>query len=199
MKDAVWLFSRPVLRTKHQTEINDLKNDEANNSEDEVSQAIEESFQQSIPTWAAFNSLVEDERPLTNVGALPLIPAPAHEWSTLVTVLKQAHHVNAIVVGHNRKIVITLDMQLYEKAMRLQMYREDCKDKWILRIGELHTVMAALWTIGTVISNSGLDGAWVESGIYGPVMTGKILDSKHMKRAVEAHMVTLQALFWRLT
>ena len=57
---------------------------------------------------------------------------------------------NAIVVGPNRKIVITLDMQQYEKAMRLQMYREDCKGKWILRIGELHIVMTALWTIGTV-------------------------------------------------
>ena len=102
---------------------------------------------------------------------------------------------NAIVVGPNRKIVITLDMQLYDKAMRLQMYREDCKDKWILRIGELHTVMVALRTIGTAISNCGLDDAWVESGIYGPVTTGQILDSKHMKRAAEAHMVTLQAMF----
>lgn len=82
-----------------------------------ISQATEESFQQSIPTWAVFNSLVEDERPLANVGALPLVPAPAHEWSTLLTVLKQAQHVSAIVVGPNRKIVITLDMQLYEKAM----------------------------------------------------------------------------------
>ena len=34
VKDAVWLFSRPVLRTKQQTEINDLRNDEANNPED---------------------------------------------------------------------------------------------------------------------------------------------------------------------
>lgn len=55
--------------------------------------------------------------------------------------------------------------------------------------------MVALRTIGTAISNCGLDDAWVESGIYGPVTTGQILDSKHMKRAVEAHMVTLQAMF----
>ena len=40
---------------------------------------------------------------------------------SVLTVLKQAQHVNAIVVGPNRKIVSPLDMQLYEKAMRLQM------------------------------------------------------------------------------
>ena len=34
VKDAVWLFSRPVLRMKQHTEINDLRNDEANNPED---------------------------------------------------------------------------------------------------------------------------------------------------------------------
>ena len=55
--------------------------------------------------------------------------------------------------------------------------------------------MVALRIIRTAISNCELDDAWVESGIYGPVTTGQILDSKHMERAVEAHMVTLQAMF----
>ena len=38
--------------------------------------------------------------------------APASDWSTLLTVLKQAQGINAAVVGPNRKTVITLDLQL---------------------------------------------------------------------------------------
>ena len=38
--------------------------------------------------------------------------ALAPEWSTLLTVLKQAQHINTIVLGPNRKTVITLDMHL---------------------------------------------------------------------------------------
>ena len=43
-----------------------------------------------IPGWAGYNSLLSDSRPLTKVGALPLLPEVAHEWSTLLTVLMQA-------------------------------------------------------------------------------------------------------------
>ena len=184
--DSVWLLSRSVLRI----------NNEGQESRAQPAEVTDELLiPQNIPTWAAFNSLLVKERPLTNVGALPLVPAPAHEWSTLLTVLKQAQHINTMIVGPERKTVITLDMQLYEKAMRLQMYRDDCREKWILRLGELHTVMAALRTVGAAIDGSGIDDAWVESGIYGPVTTGQILDVKHMKRSVDAHLTTIQALF----
>ena len=68
----------------------------------------------NIPTWAAYNSLLSSEKPLTEVSALPLIAAPAHEWQTLITVLKQTQQINCMVMGPGRKTVITLDMALYE-------------------------------------------------------------------------------------
>ena len=40
--------------------------------------------------WAGYNSLLSVSMPLTNVGALPLLPEVAHEWSTLLTVITQA-------------------------------------------------------------------------------------------------------------
>ena len=80
-------------------------------------------IEQNIPKWAAYNSVVLLKTlPKTKVGVLPLVPAPAHEWSTLLTVLKQAQHINTIVLGPNRKTIITLDMQLYEKAKQLEMF-----------------------------------------------------------------------------
>ena len=75
------------------------------------------------------------------------------------------------------------------------MTRDDCKGKWVLRLGEMHTVMAALRAAGNAIKDSGLDEAWSEADIFGPTRTRQILEAKHMKRALEAHMTTAQALY----
>ena len=43
-----------------------------------------------IPTWAAYNLKVSSSTlPLTTVAMMPLLAVPAHEWSTVLTVLKQ--------------------------------------------------------------------------------------------------------------
>ena len=59
------------------------------------------------------------------------------------------------------KTVITLDLQLYEKAQQLAHDHPENKGKWILRMGELHTTMAALRAAGSYIEESGIDDAWV--------------------------------------
>ena len=107
--------------------------------------------------------------------------APAHEYQTLLTVIKQAEEINTVVVGPNRKVVITLDMALYERAKKLEMLLEDCKEKWVLHIGEFHTVLCALRVIGSTVEGSGIDDAWITADIYGPVTTRKILEGKHEK------------------
>ena len=43
-----------------------------------------------IPSWSAYNSRVGNTMPLTCINTPPLIAAPAHEWPTLLTILKQA-------------------------------------------------------------------------------------------------------------
>jgi len=62
-----------------------------------------------------------------------------------------------VVVGPNRKTVVTLDMALYERAKQLEMTRDDCKGKWLLRLGVMR--MAALRAVGNAIEDSGLDEA----------------------------------------
>jgi len=68
----------------------------------------------NIPTWTAHNSLLASTKPLTEVNTLTLILAPAHQWQTFITVLKQTQQINYTVMGPNRKMVITLDMALYQ-------------------------------------------------------------------------------------
>ena len=60
-------------------------------------------IEQNIPTWAAYNSVVSLKTlPKTKVGVLPLVPAPTHGMVSFLTVLKQAQHINTIVLGPNR-------------------------------------------------------------------------------------------------
>ena len=147
-----------------------------------------------IPSWSAYNSRVGNTMPLTSVNTPPLIAAPVHEWSTLLTILKQAQGISSKVVGEQRKTVITLDMGLYKPAKQFQMARDDCNNI-ILCPGELHMVMAQLRTIGSYMDCSGLDLCWIEANLYGTSIMKQIIEGRHVKRGVTAHLTTLQALF----
>jgi len=52
-----------------------------------------------IPGWAGYNSLLSTSKPLTEVGALPLLPEVAHDWSNLLTIVKQALQLKQLAVG----------------------------------------------------------------------------------------------------
>ena len=60
--------------------------------------------------------------------------------------------------------------------------------KFISRLGELHIVFAMLKCIGKYIEDSGLDRLFVEAGLYGQSTLSQVLNGKHMKRAMEAHL-----------
>ena len=107
---------------------------------------------------------------------------------------QQTQHINAEVVGSNRKTVITLDMDLYVRALKIQHTNPEQMSNWILWVGEFHTVLCALRAIGSSIEGSGIDDAWIESGVYGPSTTRQIIEGKHMKRGVSAHITTLEVL-----
>ena len=97
-------------------------------------------------------------------------------------------------IGESHKTVITFDLQLYEKAVKLQLHTAPALDHLVFRLGELHTVMAALRAIGSSIEDSGFDEAWVEAGIYRSTTKHQILEGNHMKRALTAHSMTYSVL-----
>jgi hypothetical protein len=71
-------------------------------------------------------------------------------------------------MGPDAVTVITLDLQLYEKAKQLESDGDDIRGKYIFRIGELHTCLAALRALGSFIRDSGIDDVWIEADLYGP-------------------------------
>lgn len=148
-----------------------------------------------LPTWSAYNSTISTPAGKTNVGVIaPLITTPSTQWPGLYTDLMRAQHISVTVVRPDLPTVITLNLQLYEKAQKL-MSRPDMKGKFALRIEELHTVFSALKVLGHYIEGNGIDQAWTEAGMYSPTMVRQALEGKHLHRAIETHTVALVTLY----
>jgi len=160
-----------------------------------IARSSETVLNQPIPLWDGYNSVVtSDDRPTTLVHTIPLYRSPAHEYNTLIDVLKQAQQIMASVMGHNSMFVITFDMDLYMRAMKLQSLRPDVYSNYVFWLGEFHAVLSFLCATGSFIENSVIDDAWVQSDIYSLDTCKQILEGKHMKRALYADVTTMQVL-----
>ena len=117
-----------------------------------------------VPTWAAYNSLIGNLRPLTCAAMLPVINGSSTEQQNLHTAIKEAEKLRQCVWSDG-KIVISFDLELYIKAIRLQQ-KPDIRDNFVFRMGELPVVFCAHNVLGKFIDSNGLDQAFVEAGSY---------------------------------
>ena len=136
--------------------------------------------QNKFETWAAFNSLSATEKvSKTNRGVIgPLIHSPPTSPQTLYTALCLAQKINVSVVGIHRRTVIILDLDLYERAVKIRG-NTGHRNGWVLRMGELHIMFALLRSLGRYIEGSRLDDIWIEKGLYGPAVIRQIFGGKH--------------------
>lgn len=105
-------------------------------------------------------------------------------------ILKRAMNISVIVVGPEKRTIITFDGDLYNRAVKIPNY----KDKWIIRLGSLHVIIALLKCLGKYIEGSGLDSAWELSGMFGSATVKQILEGRHIYRGIQTHTVTFLAL-----
>jgi hypothetical protein len=130
-----------------------------------------------MPTWAATNSLLLKDKGLQvkkmNTGVMPplLLRSPTG-LPTLYTALKFTEHVSAYVMGPGKKTVITLDMDLYERAMKIKSALGI--KNWLLMPGTLHYCFASLHALGKNIEGSGFYTCAIEAGIWSPVSLRQI-------------------------
>ncbi len=124
----------------------------------------------------------------------PLLLRSPTDMSTLYTSLKLTQNVSAYVCGPDRKTIITLDMDLYERAMKLKSHFSE--QNWLLRPGELHYCFALLHALGKNIEGSGFDTCAIETGIYSPASLRQIYTnpSRSYTRGVEHHL-TMSLMF----
>ena len=122
----------------------------------------------------------------------PLIRLPPTDMNVLYSSLMHILKISKKINKPGQLCVVTLDMQLYDMAMKLWCDVEQVSMNFLFRPGELHIIFWALATIGDYVEGSGLDRAWVESGMYSAATVNKqILKGKHMYRSLECHFVTL--------
>ena len=91
-----------------------------------------------VPTWVAYNSLVGIKSPITSVTMLPVINGSPTDWENLYSAMKEAEKLRQCIF-EGGKTTISVDLQLYIKAIRLQE-RPDVIDGFVFRMGELHIV-----------------------------------------------------------
>lgn len=152
-----------------------------------------------MPTWAATNSLLQPMQRVDRTNSevvAPLFKTPPTDYATLYTVLSLTQEISAVVMGPERSTIITLDLDLYERAIKIQE-SASCS-RWVLRAGELHICFAALHALGKYVEGSGLDTIAIETGIYSPAALRGIYAGKAFKRGVEYHVMNVLACFFLL-
>ena len=102
-----------------------------------------------------------DNMDVANIMMFPLLPVPASSYSAIYTSLLRAQNITTHVAYGSKKTIIALDLDLYERVLQLRNSRDDLRDHFILRLGELHIVFAHCRAIGRFLENTGVDDAWI--------------------------------------
>lgn len=151
---------------------------------------------QHVPLWRSYNeACCVNNPPMTTIGILPILQAPADEYDTITTIINRFSLISK-QIGQIHTI-ITTDQPLYSKGEELVLANHDLYKNIIFRLGGLHVCFNFLKAIGQHVESAGLDDLWIDSGVYPPNVTENKLDGKAYYRAVRAHTLTYETL-WRL-
>ena len=123
----------------------------------------------------------------TNVGVVaPLFKTSPTHYRTLYTILQLTQGINAHVVGPDKRTVISLDLDLYFRAVQIQ--QSVGNTNWFLQPGGLHIAFALLHALGKTVDASGIDTCSIETGSYTSASLRRIYNGKHYKRGVDYHI-----------
>ena len=124
-----------------------------------------------IPSWSAYNSVANTDAStidsITRTILSPFINGNAHDISAVYTGRIRAEALTKATLSLQRKTVISLDIDLYDRASLLVRCRPDLRARYVLRFGELHIVFAYVRAIGSFIERSGIPCAWERSHCFG--------------------------------
>ena len=122
----------------------------------------------------------------------PLFKTSHTDYATLYTVLSLTQNIPDVIIGPERRTLITLDLDLYNSAVKI--HESVCNCNWVLRAGILHIAFASLHALGKTVEGSGVDTCAIDSGIYSSVVLRGIYGGKALKREVEYHVINALAI-----
>ena len=85
-----------------------------------------------VPTWAAYNSLITKKKDKTIVQQLPILNGSPTCWENLYRAMKDFEKLNK-ELSNRSKTVISFDLQLYPKAIHLQVKPDIC-DNYVFKL-----------------------------------------------------------------
>ncbi len=109
-----------------------------------------------LPNWTGCNTLLCNNRipTLSRIVYLPIINAPASEYSTINAILQRSTEI-ANKVGV-RYACLVFDEAIYSKVQQIRWKHDSYLDCFIVRLGEFHMAMAFCGAIAKLFGDAGL-------------------------------------------
>lgn len=108
-----------------------------------------------LPGWTGFNTMLHEHIPdVQRVGYLPVINASPTEYSTIHEILKRS-----MSIAEKLKLkyaVLIFDEAVYSKIQHVRWKERIFYDKFIVRLGEFHTIMSFLSAVSKIFEDGGL-------------------------------------------
>ena len=147
-----------------------------------------------VPSWSGFNAIIsKSNSPITSIGMLPILQAPADNYDTITTVLNRFISINQ-KLGQKYTVIVG-NQPLYSRAKELVWATQEMYKNVIVLLGDLHILFNFLKVIGQHLESSGLDDIWVDSGLFAKNSVDTMMNGKSYYRGVRGHMWTYEALY----
>ena len=142
---------------------------------------------QVIPSWTAFNMMLQEPHRECSVGYCPVIEASPTELPTVFNILKKSTQM-ADQLGQ-KDVSVVFDQAIYAKALEIQWQNQEEFKRIVVRIGAFHTICAFMAAIGKRFGDAGLSDILIESGIVASGSVSGVLEGRHYNRALRTHKV----------
>ena len=157
------------------------------------SNCFEQIFEQTMPSWSGFNSIVTTENvPEKKVGFLPLIPQPVTQCATVYTALKNFQ--NVLSQLEQAHIALTCDEGVYHIAREITLRHKDELQDMVLCLGSFHMIKVLLGCLGKFIEGSGAESIFVENSVFGINVVQSVLSGSNYVRSVEGMMLLCEVM-----
>jgi hypothetical protein len=145
--------------------------------------------------WTGFNTSLKsfaDLPPISKIGYLPVIDSSPTDLSTVYTILLRS--VTIADALHLTAIAVVCNQAIYSKAQQIRWQNVNFQGHLVLQLGDFHTTLSFLSTIGKRFQNSGFEDIVIEAGIVAPSSIDGVMSGHHYNRSMRAHKLLFEAL-----
>lgn len=108
-----------------------------------------------LPGWTGFNTLLCKDIPdVSRVGYLPVIDASPTEYATINAILQRSKEIADKL--ELKYAVLVFDEAVYAKVQQVRWKEDIFRNRFVVRLGEFHTIMTYLSAMAKIFEDGGL-------------------------------------------